>query len=95
MRAIVLGVAALAASGCGDDGATIDATVDAAPRCNTQKMFGTPVLLESLSSDFDDAMPRLFPDELGIVFGRKSAAGNFDLWPSARPKTIRSPHPRS
>jgi len=71
-------------SGCGEDPPPIDAFVDAAPRCNTTKQFGEPVMLESLNTEFDDQTPRLFPDELGIVFSRRSAAGNFDLWTASR-----------
>jgi hypothetical protein len=84
MRFPLLGLAAAMVGGCGEDPPPIDATVDAAPRCNTTKQFGEPVLIESLNTDFDDATPRLFPDELGIVFARRSAAGNFDLWTATR-----------
>lgn len=84
MRVSVLGLAAAAVSGCGEDPPPIDATVDAAPRCNTTKQFGEPVLLAELDTDFDDVSPRLFPDELGIVFSRRSAAGNFDVWTASR-----------
>lgn len=84
MRAVALAVAAAVLSGCGEDPPPIDAAVDAAPRCNVTKPFGEPELLDSLNSDFDDATPRLFPDELGIVFARRSAAGNYDLWTATR-----------
>lgn len=83
MRVFVLGIAA-ALVGCGEDPPVVDASVDAAPRCNTTKQFGEPELLESLNTDFDDQTPRLFPDELGIVFSRRSAAGNLDLWTATR-----------
>lgn len=84
MRLFSLGLAA-ALLGCGEDPQPVDAMVDAAPRCNTARPFGPPVLIDSLNTDFDDQSPRLFPDELGIVFSRKSAAGNFDLWTATRP----------
>jgi hypothetical protein len=84
MRVLSLGLAAAVVSGCGEDPPPIDATVDAAPRCNTTKQFGEPELLASLNTEFDEFSPRLFPDELGVVFSRRSAAGNFDLWTATR-----------
>lgn len=84
MRISVLGLAAAIASGCGEDPPPVDAPVDEAPRCNTTKQFGEPVLIDSLNTEFDDQTPRLSPDELGIVFSRKSSAGNFDLWTATR-----------
>ncbi len=74
----------LIAGGCGGDPATVDAPIDAGPRCDPTAAFGAPELIASLSSDLDDATARLSPDELIIVFGRRT--GNFyDLWTSARP----------
>ena len=84
MRSFALGLAAVLASACGDDGGAADAAVDAAPRCNTIRPFGPPTLLDTLNSDLDDATPRLSPDELGIVFSRRSSAGNYDLWTASR-----------
>jgi Tol biopolymer transport system component len=84
MRVLFLGLAAAIACGCDDDPPPIDAPIDEAPRCNTTKQFGTPVLIDSLNTDFDDATPRLSPDELAIVFSRRSSAGNFDLWSATR-----------
>jgi hypothetical protein len=84
MRLLVLGLATAVVSGCDEDPPPIDATVDAAPRCNPTKQFGEPELLASLNTDFDDQTPRLFPDELGIVFSRRSAGGTFDLWTAQR-----------
>ncbi|MGE0401808.1 MAG: hypothetical protein AB7T06_34215 [Kofleriaceae bacterium] len=84
MRVLVVGVAAALLGSCGEDPPPIDAVVDEAPRCNTTKQFGEPVFLDSLNTDMDDASPRLFPDELGIVFARRSAAGNYDLWTATR-----------
>ena len=72
------------AVGCGGDPATVDAPIDPGPRCDPTGAFGAPELIASLSSDLDDATARLSPDELTIVFGRRT--GNFyDLWTSARP----------
>jgi hypothetical protein len=84
MRAVGFVIAAAVAGGCGDDPPPVDAAVDAAPRCNVTKPFGEPQLLDSLDTELDEASPRLFPDELGIVFARRSAAGNFDLWTASR-----------
>ena len=84
MRFSSLGLAAALVSGCGEDPPPIDAPVDEAPRCNTTKQFGAPVLLDSLNTDLEDATPRLSADELVIVFSRRSAAGNYDLWTAAR-----------
>jgi hypothetical protein len=73
----------LVVTGCGGDPETVDAPV-AGPRCDPTSAFGAPELIASLSSDLDDATARLSPDELTVVFSRRT--GSFwDLWTSARP----------
>lgn len=74
----------LVGAGCGGDPVTADAPIDPAPRCDPSAAFGAPELIASLSSDLDDATARLSPDELIVVFSRRTGS-SYDLWTSARP----------
>lgn len=74
----------LFAAGCGGDPAVTDALPDASPRCNEMGTFGAPELLASLASDLDDVAARLRPDELELVFARRTTAGTYDLWTASR-----------
>ncbi len=74
----------LVAVGCGGDPAAVDASIVAGPRCDPTAAFAAPELIASLSSDLDDATARLSPDELIVVFSRKTGSF-YDLWTSARP----------
>lgn len=74
----------LVAVGCGGDPATVDAPIDAGPRCDPTGAFGAPELIASLASDLDDATARFSPDELTVVFGRRTGSF-YDLWTSTRP----------
>jgi len=74
----------LVAVGCGGDPATVDAPIDAGPRCDPTAAFGAPELIANLSTDLEDATARLSPDELSVVFGRRTGT-SYDLWTSSRP----------
>jgi len=75
---------AFVAAGCGGDPATVDALIDAGPRCDPAAPFGAPELIASLSTDLDDVTARLSPDELDVVFSRRTG-GLYDLWTARRP----------
>jgi len=74
----------LVAVGCGGDPAPVDAPIDAGPRCAPTAQFGAPELIASLSTDLDDVTARLSPDELDVVFSRRTGA-LYDLWTARRP----------
>jgi Tol biopolymer transport system component len=63
---------------------TVDAPFEAGPRCDPTGAFGPPELIASLSTDLDDTTPRLSPDELDIVFSRRTGT-LYDLWTARRP----------
>ncbi|CAN5913226.1 hypothetical protein BH11MYX3_BH11MYX3_16960 [soil metagenome] len=71
-------------AGCGGGGeATIDAPIDAGPRCDPALPFAAPVLVGGINSDLDEAAARLSDDELEITFSRRSS-GVWDLWRASR-----------
>jgi hypothetical protein len=72
---------------CGSDPALPDARPDVTvARCDPEAPFAAPVPVEGLNSVNDDVSARLSPDELTVVFARRTGAGSglFDLYSAIR-----------
>jgi hypothetical protein len=72
---------------CGSDPALPDARPDVTvARCDPQTPFAAPVPVDGLNTPNDDIGARLSPDELTVVFARRTGAGTglYDLFTATR-----------
>jgi Tol biopolymer transport system component len=81
MRSVLL----LLLAACGSDPALPDARPDViVARCDPQTPFAAPVPVEGLNTVNDDVSARLSPDELLVVFARRTGTGPYDLFQATR-----------
>ena len=58
---------------------SVEAGVDAGPKCNASDSFGAPTLISELNSTGLDAAPRVTSDELAVVFFTNRVMGG-SIW---------------